>query len=259
MSDLFSTDITLPYSAINANGKIKADWLLNIFQDAASHQCHSLGISGFDMAKKRLKWVVSQYEIHIHDHVDWLTPVRLTTSRAPWKNLYEVRKFSLTSEDGASLVTAIGIWILIKADTGKPVRLKPHLPEALMQTTAQEPKLFKPSGEFGEFHHETLIQVGFLDLDLNQHVNNRVYLRWAVESLPEPYCFDYTPVQCTVSYLKAGLYGHTILNRIRLEFTQTGLTTHHTILNEATMEELARLSLNWEKLSLAKRLPANEF
>ncbi len=246
---LFATDLALPYSAINANGKIKADWLLNIFQDAASHQCNTFGISGFDMAKKQLKWVVAQYDIHIHDHVDWLSPVRLTTSRAPWKNLYEVRHFSLTSKDGTSLVTASGIWILIKATTGKPVRLKPNLPSALMQISASEPKLFKPPRDFGDFHHETRIQVGFLDLDLNQHVNNRVYLRWAVESLPEPHCFDYTPVQCRVAYLKEGLYGHSILSRIRLEFTPTGLITTHTILNKTTEVELARLSLTWEKIS----------
>ena len=254
---MFSTDLPVPYSAINSNGKIKADWLLNIFQDAASHQCHTFGISGYDMAKKQLKWVVAQYDIHIQDHVDLFSPVKLTTSRAPWKNLYEVRQFFLTSKDGSSLVTASGIWILIKAANGKPVRLKPHMPDELMQTTASEPERFKPSGDFGEFHHETRTQVRFLDLDLNQHVNNRVYLRWAVESLPEPHCFDYTPVQCRVSYLREGLYGHTIISRIRLKFTQTGLTTHHTIFNETTKTELARLFLKWARITPIKGLPSH--
>ncbi|MCG8635742.1 MAG: thioesterase [Desulfobacterales bacterium] len=251
----FTTDLKLPYSAVNANGKIKADWLLNIFQDAASHQCDAFGISGFDMAKKKLKWVVAQYNIHIHDHVDWLSPMRLTTSRAPWKNLYEVRQFSLTSEDGTCLVEACGIWILIRAETGRPVRLAPHMPGELMQVSASEPELFKPPGEFGEFHHETGRQARFLDLDLNQHVNNRVYLRWAVESLPEPYCFDYTPVQCRVAYLKEGLYSHRILSRIKLEFTQAGLTTGHSIFNETTETELARLLIKWEKIP--QRFSAN--
>jgi medium-chain acyl-[acyl-carrier-protein] hydrolase len=248
LPDLFTADLALPYSAINANGKIKADWLLNIFQDAASHQCSTFGISGFDMAKKQLKWVVGQYYIHIHGHVDWLSPVRLTTSRSPWKNLYEVRQFSLSSKDGTPLVTATGIWILIKAATGKPVRLNPNLPSELMQISASEPRLFKPPRDFGEFHHETRIRIRFLDLDLNQHVNNRVYLRWAVESLPEPHCFNYTPVRCKIIYKQEGLYGHSITSRIRLEFTSTGLITTHSILIEETEAELARLSIRWEKI-----------
>ncbi|MEH0021087.1 MAG: acyl-ACP thioesterase domain-containing protein [Desulfobacter sp.] len=248
-TDVFSRNLTLPYSAINANGKIKADWLLNIFQDAASHQCHQFGVSGFDMVKKQLKWVVAQYQIRIHDQRQWLAPVRLDTWRAPWKNLYEVRQFSLVAQDETPLVTATGIWILIRAANGKPVRLTPHMPQALMQSPAPDtPLLVKPSGEFDDYHHETSVRVRFLDLDLNQHVNNRVYLRWAVEALPEPHCFAYTPARCTVSYLREGLYGHTLLNRIRLNFTDAGLSTAHAIIHKDTMKMLARISIEWDKI-----------
>ncbi|HCY86601.1 MAG TPA: hypothetical protein DHV36_15815 [Desulfobacteraceae bacterium] len=247
--DCFTSELALPYSALNTNGRIKADWLLNLFQDAASHQCHGLGISGFDMAQKGFKWVVSQYDIHIHSHPSWLSNLNLSTWRSPWKNLYEVRRFIIAKKDGQPLISATGIWILIKAVNGKPVRLSPHLPDHLMQPPAEPPELFRVSTPLTEYHHEFPIRVRFLDLDLNQHVNNREYLRWAVESLPEPHCFSYTPVRCKIAYLKEGLFGQDLVSRVRLEFTPTGLDTEHAIVHPEKDIELARISISWSPLT----------
>ena len=247
-SDRFTTTFALPYSAINANGRIKADWLLNLFQDAASHQCRQFGISGFDMAKKGLKWVVSQYDIRIHDHAPWLSELSLSTWRAPWKNLYEVRRFEVTG-GGQPLISATGIWILIKAANGKPVRLSSHLPEHLMQIQAKAPERLRIHAPLTDFHHETPIQVRFLDIDLNQHVNNREFLRWAVESLPEPHCFSFTPVRCKIVYLKEGLFGQHLVSRVRVAFTETGLQTEHAIVNPEKQLELARISISWASLT----------
>jgi len=253
---VFSTRLTLPYSAVNANGRVNADWLLNAFQDAAFQQCHALGISGFDMAKKKLKWVVAQYRINIHDAFHGMMPLILKTWRAPWKNLYEIRQFSLGSEQGCPLVTATSVWILIRSENGKPVRLSPHMPPTLMQEPAQTgPDLIRPAdfddfSDFDQFQHETCFPVSFLDLDLNQHVNNRVYLRWAVESLPEPYCFEYTPMKCRVVYRREGLFGDQIQSRVKMILSDARLSTEHSILRQTTGEELARISLEWKKISL---------
>ncbi|MCG8685550.1 MAG: thioesterase [Desulfobacterales bacterium] len=254
--DEFSCDITLPYSAINANGRVKADWLLNAFQDAAFNQCYKLDISGFQMAEKQLKWVMAQYRIRIHKQIDWLVPLTLKTWRAPLKNLYEIRRYALVPQTASNnttpskpLVTATSVWILIKASNGRPVRLSPNMPPHLMTEEAEPCELIKPSKDFGGAHHEMKFPVKFLDLDLNQHVNNRVYLTWAVESLPEPYCFDYAPYQCDVVYLKEGFFNDRILSRIRLEFEKSKLTSDHAIVNESTGEELARLTIRWEKIA----------
>lgn len=132
---------------------------------------------------------------------------------------------------------------------GKPVRLAPHMPPHLMAAPVDKaPHLEKPV-KLNEYHHETLFPVRFLDLDLNQHVNNRVYLRWAVETLPEPYCFKYAPARCTVIYKKEALFGERIRSRIHIDLSDHDLKTDHSILNQETGEELARLSLEWKKIT----------
>lgn len=230
------------------------DWLLGIFQDAASAQCHTQGISGFDMAKKDLKWVVAQHRIKIHKPIDWMTPLVVQTWRAPWKNLYEIRKFRLiaeqehTLETPCPLVTASSLWILIKAANNRPVRLTPNMPASLMTCPAQEPaKRIKPNADLTHVDHECSFPVHFLDLDLNEHVNNPVYVRWAVESLPDTLNFEYTPVTCDVIYQKEALPGDTVQSRISINFENNLLFTEHVIIRHAAKENLAHLMISWEK------------
>ena len=251
--DIFTHKFFLPYSAMTVGGRVKMDWLLNIFQDAASTQCHTMGVSGFDMAEKQLKWVVVQYRIRIHQPFDWMTPLVLKTWRSPFKNLYEVRQFTLHGQDKngreneALLVSATSIWILIKAANNRPVRLTPNMPAALMQCESEPVELFKPKQGLDRIDHECRFPVHFLDLDLNEHVNNRVYIRWAVESLPGTLNFEYNPVACDVVYQKEALAGDSIQSQVSMEFSGNTLTTNHAIKRPASGDKLAHLILTWKK------------
>lgn len=253
-SDIFSQEFNLPYSALSIGGSVKMDWLLNTFQDAASAQCHAQGISGFDMAEKNLKWVVVQYRIHVHKPIKWMAPLMTQTWRAPWKNLYEARQFRLMDKSqpelpGAQpLVTASSIWVLIKAENNRPVRLAPNMPAPLMESPLQEPvQLIKPDAELDRVDHECSFPVRFLDLDLNEHVNNRVYVRWAVDSLPGRLNLEYTPVKCDVIYQKEALPRDTVQIRISTTFEKDTLFTDHVIIRQDSGEKLAHLMLTWKK------------
>jgi medium-chain acyl-[acyl-carrier-protein] hydrolase len=254
--DIFSQKFNLPYSALTIGGRVKLDWLLNIFQDAAAAQCHALGISGFDMAKKDLKWVVAQYRIQIHTPINRMMPLVVQTWRAPWKNLYETRHFRLMAEQQENLetpsplVTASSIWILIKAANNRPVRLAPHMPASLMTFPSKEPaKRIKPSADLTHVDHECSFPVHFLDLDLNEHVNNPVYVRWAVASLPDRLNFEYTPVTCDVVYQKEALLTDTVLSRISIKVDNDMLFTNHVIVRRTSNETLAHLMIAWKKTS----------
>lgn len=253
---VFTQQIKLPYSAMGASGQIKLHWILNMFQDAAAQHCDQFGISGFDMAKAGLKWVVSRYQIFLHQNPFWLQPMELKTWRTPWKNLYELRQFSLVNQDQEEMATALGIWILVKSQNSKPVRLSPHLPSFLMTPLAQGPdqgpKLLKNDHELLEFDHESEFQIRAHDLDLNQHVNNTVYIQWALESLPAEFHFDYFPQECRVSFLKESFYPGRILSRVKIESDpiesdQYRLMTQHSILHKSDMARLANLTLFWGK------------
>lgn len=248
MTATTSTQLTLPYSAVNARGLAKTDWLVNAFQDIASRQHHELGISGFHMAPKGLKWVIAQYRIKIHTPMTWLTPFTLATWRYPWKNLYETRAFSVTGPDGQTFVTATGIWVLIKADTGKPVRLNRHLPQELMdQVPEEDPEMVKAHPPMDLDTPFSRFRVMFHDLDMNQHVNNAVYLKWAQESVSQ--ASDHLPVEILISYLRECFYPETVNSHVILKTRAEGFETDHAIIRPETREVLARVAMKWRKVT----------
>jgi len=246
--DIFTQNIKLPYSAIGASGQFRIDRLFSMFQDAASHHCHKLGISGFDMAKKQLKWVISRYQVQIHKNPKWLEPLEIKTWRHPWKNLYELRRASIVNLDGEELICALGIWVLVKANNSKPVRLTPYLPKELLAPADSCPELIKNDHNLIDFHHESEFKIRAHDLDLNQHVNNTVYTQWAMEALPAKFLFEFRPTHCCVSFLKESFYPDTILSCVKIDSDSDNLITRHSIYLKANMVKLANLTISWERI-----------
>jgi len=247
LAPIFSQKLQLPYSAIGANGQVRIDRLLILFQDAAAQHCDQLKISGFDMAKKQLKWVVSRYQAQIHRNPEWMEPLEIQTWRAPWKNLYELRQLSIVNQAKEELISALGIWILVKASNSKPVRLIPHLPKALLKPADSCPELIKNDHDLTDYDHESEFEIRVLDLDLNQHVNNTIYAQWAIEALPPEILLKFSPTDCTVSFLKESFFPGTILSCVKIEHHPDTLTTRHSIFLKTTMIKLANLTMKWKK------------
>jgi medium-chain acyl-[acyl-carrier-protein] hydrolase len=245
---IFTQTIKLPYSAIGANGRVRMDRLFNYFQDAASHHCDTLGISGIDMAKKQLKWVVSRYRVRIHKSPKWLDPLELKTWRRPWKNLYELRQASIINQANEEVISALGIWVLVKANNCKPVRLNRHLPEELLIPADPCPELEKNDHNLSSFDHESEFKIRANELDLNQHVNNTIYCQWAMEGLPPEFLSKFTPVSCIVSFLKESFYPGKILSCIKIQNASDTPITLHSIFSRETKVKLANLTMEWEKI-----------
>ena len=85
------------------------------------------------------------------------------------------------------------------------------------------------------------------DLDLNGHVNNAIFVEWAVETVPEEILSRYTPMTIDVIFNKESLYGDTIVsitdlcNNTQLE----NPFTRHTIIRKEDGVELANLNIKW--------------
>ncbi|MCP3944921.1 MAG: hypothetical protein GY710_26060 [Desulfobacteraceae bacterium] len=246
-NSIFTQNMKFPYSAIGASGQIRIDRLLNLFQDLASHHCDTLCVSGIDMAKQQLKWVVSRYQIRIYKNPKWLESLELKTWRSPWKNLYELRQFSIVNQDQEELVSALGIWILVKAENSKPVRLAPHMPKKLMTSPGSDPEIVKNDHDIIEFDHESEFKIRVHNLDLNQHVNNTVYTQWALEALPAKFLFEFRPTDCIISFLKESFYPDTILSCVKIDNNSGKLITRHSIFLKKNKVKLANLTITWTK------------
>jgi medium-chain acyl-[acyl-carrier-protein] hydrolase len=246
---VFSQKLFLPYSMMGANRHARMDRLLSIFQDAAGIHAHQMGVSGFDLVEKQLKWVISRYQIRVNQPLLWPGPYVLRTWRFPWKNLYEIRRFEIVSLDGVLHIQALSVWVMVRAENTRPVRLSAHMPPELMIPDGVPPDLWDNTPDLSEWDHEKQLGVRIHDLDLNQHVNNTVYVTWALESVPVSWLFDHVPVTLVIGFLKETFYPATITVKTTVSDDTKPVTTCHGIFNEAGDEMLAALTLTWKKLS----------
>ncbi len=245
---VFSQNLFLPYSMMGANNHVRMDRLLSLFQDVAGIHAHQMGVSGFDLAEKQLKWVISRYQIRVIEPLQWPGPYVLKTWRYPWKNLYEIREFEVVSPQGVTQVQALSVWVMVRAENTRPVRLSYHMPPGLLHETAPAPPdLWTNTPDLSRWEHKKSFPIRIHDLDLNQHVNNTRYVAWALESLPMPWLFSHVPVTLVIGFLKETFYPGTVTVKTSVSEDTAPVTTCHGIFNETGDHTLAALTLTWKQ------------
>lgn len=244
---IYEKKITVRYAETGVNGKLKPVSILNYFQDIASEHTGVLGVSAFDMFKKNLAWFFFRYQIQISNYPRWNDHLRIRTWRYPVNNLYEIREFEIFDNKDNRLIYSKSSWILTSISTKKPVRLNKNLPPELMtgkqQTESNDLIALAPITR----HDLTRsFNTRMHDLDFNRHVNNSVYVVWALESIDPEIIKAHRPKEIIVNYLGESLYGETITCHTQKEKTNPSHTFLHSIVSNQSNKEITRLKTVWD-------------
>ncbi|MFO7749574.1 MAG: thioesterase [Desulfobacteraceae bacterium] len=245
---VFEKKSRVNYSALGAKGQLKIGAILNLLQDTASEHAALLGISGFDLARRELGWVIAKYRIDLFDTPSWLEELTTSTWRSPWKNLYDLRAFQVTGQNRKTVVTATAGWVMVKKSNNRPVRLNRHLARNLMTPCDHEGKGGNPFRDIEKVkntHVQLPFKIRIEDLDLNRHVNNTVYVGWALETVTEEILENFRPCRIDVVFHKAAFYGDGVLSRTEIREEKGSFITLHTIRLGQSDKELATVNITW--------------
>lgn len=166
-------------------GRLALYSLFERFQDIAGHHATYLGV-GFDKLREAgVAWMLSRIKVSIEALPMWGETVTLRTWPKGVDRLFALRDFRLTSERGDVLALATTCWLLVDLEKGKPRRIESlnvdlQFPGAEQAISEIPGKI--PAPETLEPAYERAILVS--ELDVNEHVNNAQYVRWAMD------CFD---------------------------------------------------------------------
>ena len=93
---------------------------------------------------------------------------------------------------------------------------------------------------------ELRFRVESVHLDWNRHVNNAIYVQWALEGVPAAVLLNKRPIELEVSFRAEAFYGEEVLSAVQAApDTGAGLVFLHQILNAASGTELTRLRTRW--------------
>ncbi len=221
--------------------------LLNFLQDAAGDHAAHLGWSVTDLLKKNMTWVLSRYHVRVDRFPGWGEKITVLTWPSGRHGYFALRDFEVSDGQGNTVLVGTTSWMILDLGRKQALKIDDILPSNVLvdrRALADEfpalPVLDRPEKELS-FSVETG------HLDLNRHVNNSVYIQWALEAAPDEVLMRRRPVELEVSYRAEAFYGDKVLSRAAAVpgGPGPGPVFLHQIANAATGAELTRLRTRW--------------
>jgi len=246
MTDLlYEKPFTIRYYEVGPSRLVRPATLLDYLQDAAAEHASILHIGVQDLHHRNLTWVLSRLRLTVGRYGGVGETVLVRTWPSRRGNLSSYREFEVLDEAGTIVARATTAWVVLDLIRRRPVRIADvlhdyplHSRRAIEDDFAALPR---PAPAAGALR----ITVRRSDLDMNRHVNNAVYVGWALESQPEDPAQSSGPLDIEIGYRAEALAGDIVLARCVPEEGAAAGSFLHEIVREKDGKELARLRARW--------------
>jgi len=231
----------------DARGLAKTVSLLNYLQDSAGEHAGRLGLSVVDLLKRGLTWVLSRYHIVIHHYPAIGDRLEVTTWPSGKRGHFATRDFEVADGGGRPVLSATSSWMVLDLAQKKTIGVDGVVGPAyaLDKRALDDPFASLPVASASDDGIRFRVEASHIDW--NRHVNNAVYVQWALEAVPMDVLSARRPVDLEVSYRAEALYGDEVLSAVeRIAGDSSDPVYLHRISNAATGAELARLRTRWE-------------
>lgn len=178
------------FDSIDFMGKISLNGISSYMQQIAANHASILGFNYYkNNGTPEYYWILSRVKYVINTYPKWEDHIQIETYPAGCEKLFAVRLFDIYNEADEKIGYIIGDYILMDAAKKRPARIKGSTgPLAFLDFPYEGeslPKLALPTEEI----RNRAIKVEkrkayYSELDLNGHMNNAHYIRWAVDLLP---------------------------------------------------------------------------
>ena len=254
----FSKDTIIDFKETDRFLYMKLDSFVQMLNTTSMYHTVSLGLSPNYMEELGMVWVLYSWKLHLIEGDYYAKKLTFTTFALFHRDIYSHRYFYVTDEEGNMVGYALSVWIVIDRDRRKMVKIPGTvkeiytggLDESLSSrqqeiVNALDPAPLKKRKNV-DYTHEKTIELRFQDIDSNQHVNNTVYIGWAMESLTtdrdEKFLIENVPEDMSIVYKKEKLPGGNVL----VKTEQKDRHSYHEILDEEGCL-LSIVEIKWKK------------
>ena len=246
---ILSKKIVVRSSDVGPDGLLRTFALMNILQDIAGEHAQLLGFGVDDLAKKGMMWVASRCHVRIHRHLRWHQEATINSWPSGEKGLMSFRDFEIVDSAGEKLVSASIAWLVIDLKRRRPLRPARAIGEIPLHPERSIETEFDEIQAHGEVTCRRNFRPRFGEIDMNRHINNAVYLAWAIETVPKEFSWQYVPREIEIAF-KAEIM---LENEVKVETSLTRQSdtpvTISSICEKQTKIESARIKCTWEKIS----------
>ncbi|SCY54838.1 acyl-[acyl-carrier-protein] thioesterase [Desulfoluna spongiiphila] len=247
MTDIFTRKLKVRLSEVDPRALLKVQSLFDWFQDGGCEHAAQLGMSAAELLAQNYTWVLLKYQVRILRYPVWNEEVTLTSWRSPLNDLYDLREFRVTDAWGETLITGNSAWVVMDYTTRKPTRLSRCLSAEQRSGGGAIPDSFERILPVKAPDHTTDFRVRISDLDFNRHVNNSIYIGWALEALPESFLGHHLPTRLEVRFIREIARGRAVVSEAQVDETEDNAFLHR-ISGKDGEGELMRMRTVWQPM-----------
>ena len=187
MVEKFSADYIIPCYDTDLRRRLKPTALLNMAQEAANNHAEYLGVGYDTLIEAQQAWVMSRMKVEFAKLPMWREKVNLTSWHKGAAGFMFLRDFVMSDSEGTSLVKATTSWVVIDMTTRRLARRGAFADFAhdsercIPENAIEEPAAKVTIPEGAELIKTLSHPVVYSDLDMNRHVNNVMYVVWAMD------------------------------------------------------------------------------
>ncbi|GAB3540648.1 acyl-[acyl-carrier-protein] thioesterase [Spirosoma fluminis] len=187
MSFIQTDTFTLRGYECDAFGRMSIPALMNLMQESANRNAIDYGIGISDLAQRGFGWMLMRFRLRVHQYPHYGQTIRMMTYPTSVEKFFIHRDFRVLTEDGTLLADAASTWLVFSIDKRSMVPLPDFIKQLHVPPAVEPlPKLpLKPDFQNASFGGSVArqVEVGWLSIDQNQHVNNVAYVQWLLEAV----------------------------------------------------------------------------
>lgn len=209
------------HSEVDAYGYVKLKAVLDYLQEAAANHADNLGCGmRFLLANKKM-WVLSRLKLKFEEKLKLGGQYTVKTYPMNFKKLFASREFVISDSRNIPLVYGSSFWLLLAADTMRPLRPAENLPD--FPDNSDQPEFYSEIDKISQapeiIQENPIFTTTIRDsqIDLNRHLNNAEYASMIHDAVAE--IIKRTPhfAEVQINFLAATKPGETLSVAAHLE------------------------------------------
>ncbi len=240
----YKLEKTYPVSMadVDMNYSIKPSSLLNFMQDTASENINSSSFGNKQLNSEGLGWFLVRYRIEFDKYPENIDKITIKTENRGVSGKSAYRDFEAFTTNGERLFRASTYWLMADIESKTLVNIEQKFPNVIKYEKREDDLTLRKLKPLPYSDREKTFHVRYNDIDMNGHVNNIVYIMWAIEALDLEFIKNHTICAIDIYFKHDISYGEDIISYAKIDET----SSQHSIKNLRTGEELCLINITYE-------------
>lgn len=226
----YEREYQLNYFDFDKNYQIKPTTLMNFLQDISTRHFEE---ATKDVPNEDLPglWVIVEWDIKKRDVSLKAGMIKVVTEPIYFRKFIAYRRYEVYNQENELVLTGFSKWAYIDPVHRKQVNIPKFLNTLFsVEADAEKPeKLSFNDLSTIEESVERYLQAVYTDLDVNKHVNNITYIRWAIDSLGSAYMDAHRFSELKVAFKKEVFENQQIKVVTKIKETANETVSEHLI------------------------------